>query len=109
MQPLGRFAGADVDAHRTAELVVPEHPIEHAEEERVGGQLVEAAHLGEEGVDPLGVEPLEVVAAERGLLAVGRELVVEGSDLVRIEEPLDDDAPLGVEGVGHARDARLLG
>ena len=55
------------------------------------------ADLGEQRVDPLGDEPLEVVAAERRRLAVRRQLVLQGRDLGVVEEPLDDDAPLAVE------------
>ena len=72
--PCGVSLGPDVDAHRSAQLVVAEHPVEHAEQQRVGGQLVEAADLREQRVDPLCDEPLEVVAAERVGVPVGREL-----------------------------------
>ena len=53
------------------------------------------AGLGEERVDPLGGEPLEVVAAQRVARSVGRQLVLQRRDLGVVDEPLDHDAAVG--------------
>ena len=108
VQALRRLPRTDVDAHRSAQLVVHEHLIEHAEQQRIGGQLVEAADLGEQRVDPLGDVPLEVVAPERVHLAERRQLVLQRRDLGVVDEPLDDDAPLPVEQLGHRVDGGLV-
>ena len=108
VQALRRLARTDVDAHRSAQLVVHEHLVEHAEQQRIGGQLVEAAGLGEQRVDPLGDVPLEVVAPERVHLPVRRQLVLQRRDLGVVDEPLDDHAPLPVEQLGHRVDGGLV-
>jgi hypothetical protein len=48
-------SGPDADAHRRAQLAVAQDPVEHVEQERLGGRAVERAGLGEQGVDPLGI------------------------------------------------------
>ena len=83
-----------------------EHAIEHAEEQRIGGQPVEAAHLGEERVDAPGVEPLEVVAAERCLFAEGLQLLLDRGHLIGVEEALDHRAALVLERADDVVDRR---
>ena len=74
MQALRDLAGADLDAGRRAELVVAEHRVEHAEDQRVRRGAVHDARLREQRVDAAGVEPLERVAPEGRLRGQGREL-----------------------------------
>jgi len=61
VQDLRLLAGPDADADRGAELVVAQDLVQDAEQQRIGGQRVEHAGLGEQRVDPLRVEPLEGV------------------------------------------------
>ncbi len=63
VEHLRPLAGADLDAGRRRELVVPEQPVEHAEQQRMQRRGVEGPRLGEQRVDPLGAVPLELVAA----------------------------------------------
>jgi hypothetical protein len=66
VQDLRLLAGPDADADRGAELVVAQDLVQDAEQQRVGGERVEHAGLGEQRVDPLGVEPLEGVPSGPG-------------------------------------------
>jgi hypothetical protein len=66
VQDLRLLAGPDADADRGAELVVAQHLIQDTEQQRVGGERVERAGLGEQGVDPLGGEPFEGVPPGAG-------------------------------------------
>ena len=68
MERLGLLARADLDAGRCRELVVAEHAVEHAEQQRVDRRLVEGPSLREQGVDAPGAEALEVVASEGQLV-----------------------------------------
>ncbi len=61
MQDLRLLAGPDPDPHRSTELIMPEHLVEHREQECTGGGPVEGPGLGEQRIDPLGVVPLEGV------------------------------------------------
>ena len=65
VEDLRLLAGTDLDARRRRQLVVLEHPVEHAEEQRVDRSGVEGARLGEQRVDAPRVVALEVVSAER--------------------------------------------
>ena len=65
MQRLGHLARADGDGRRGAQLVITQHPVEHAQHDGVRGHDVEGAGLGEQRVDPPGLAALEVVAPRR--------------------------------------------
>ena len=90
VEALSRLTGADVDPHRSAELVVrSEDLVEHAQHERVGGEAVEAPDLGEQRVDASSAEPFEVVPPRRGCLPERGQLGLQRLDLVGRDEALD--------------------
>ena len=68
VEHLRLLAGADLDAGGRRQLVVPEHAVEDAEQQRVDRRVVEGACLREERVHPARVVALEVVAPERDLV-----------------------------------------
>ena len=78
VQRLRHLARPDLDTGGCAELERAEHPVEHAEHDRMGGRTVEAPCLGEKGVDATRVEALERVTTlgdvreEPGELGAGR-------------------------------------
>jgi hypothetical protein len=63
--------------------------VEHTQHERVDGEVVEAADLGEQRVDAPGAEPFEVVPPRRCGVAERRQLGPERRDLIGWNKPLD--------------------
>jgi hypothetical protein len=59
VQGLCLFAWPDADTDRCAELVMAQHLVKDAEQQRVGRGRIEDTGLGEQRVDPLRSESLE--------------------------------------------------
>jgi len=67
-----------------------EHPVEHVEQQRVHGNLVERPGLREQGIDALGVEALEMVTALRGRRQDPAQVGPGGLDIPLAHQPGDD-------------------
>ena len=94
------LARADGDRGGGAERVVAQDLVEHAEDHRVQRQRVQRAGLGEQGVDPAGVAPFELVAAGRGGLEDRLE-VRPGGRRLRGGDGIGDDRVPGLAELGH--------
>src|SRR6516164_8512054 len=90
VQHLGLLPRADTNADRSAELIVAEYQVEHIEQQRMDGNLVERPGLGEQGIDPLGVETLEMVTALRRRLQDPAQVRPGGGDVALAHQPGDD-------------------
>ncbi len=90
VQDLRRLARPDLDARGCRQLVVAEQGVEHAQQHRVDGQVVEGPGLAEQVVDALRAVALEVVAARgRGVEHPG-EVVADRGDAAAVEHALAD-------------------
>jgi len=80
---------------------VPKHLVEHAEQQRVHGQPVERPGLGEQRIDPLGVEALERVAARRRRRQDPVQVGAGGRDVPVAHQPGDDHVAVTVQPLRH--------
>ena len=101
VQSLGRLTGADIDADGRREHELPaENVVEDTLEEWIEGCIIEGSGLGEECVDALGAEPLEVVAAPRYGGKDALEVGLLSGDIAGAAIVLDDGVTVLSKGSG---------
>src|SRR5271157_995523 len=101
VQDLRLLARPDADADRGAELVMAEYLVQDAEQQRAGGERVERAGLGEQGVDPLRVEALEGVPPGPGGSQHPVQVSAGGLRSVRGQHAGDDHIAVVHQPPGH--------
>jgi hypothetical protein len=98
VERLAGLAGIELDGEvRREQVVGREQPVQDRQDARVLDQLGDDRRLGQERVDPLGVEALEVVPAAQCPAQVRRELRFDAVDLLWGEQTRDDDIALLVQ------------
>ena len=98
------------------ERVVPEDTVEHAQHDGVDGHGVERPCLSEQGIDPPGAPPFEVVTPVGRVRQHGLELVTGRRRLIGADHARHQGVAVGLEGghdpldavLGHDRPRRVL-
>ena len=73
------------------QVILRQEGVNDGQHGRVLDDLSDRRCLRQQGVDPLGLEALEVVAAHVLLLQIGRELRADPVDLIPAEQALEDE------------------
>ncbi len=92
------LAGIELDGEVGRQQVAGrEQPVQDRQDTRMLDQLGDDRRLGQERIDPFGVEALEVVPAAQRPAEVGCELRLDPLDLAPGEQTRDDDVAMLVE------------